>query len=123
MARSEVLFLGGRSGVGKSSVGNEIHAQLSAARVQHCLIEGDSLDLAYPPPWNHRLAERNLAAMWGNYRELGYRAGVARRTKRHRRTRAGPGYPGIWVYRVVTDDRTVADIAAEVIALTGWIVE
>jgi hypothetical protein len=71
--RSEVLFLGGRSGVGKSSVGNEIHAQLSAARVRHCVIEGDNLDLAYPPPWEHHLAERNLAAMWANYRALGYR--------------------------------------------------
>ncbi|MBM2620612.1 adenylyl-sulfate kinase [Actinoplanes sp. LDG1-06] len=70
--RSEVLFLGGRSGVGKSSVGNEIHAQLSAAGVRHCLIEGDNLDLAFPPPWEHNLAERNLAAMWTNYRALGY---------------------------------------------------
>jgi hypothetical protein len=68
-----VLFLGGRSGVGKSSVGYEIHEQLSAADVRHCLIEGDNLDLAYPPPWEHGLAERNLAAMWANYRALGYR--------------------------------------------------
>jgi hypothetical protein len=71
--RSQALFLGGRSGVGKSSVGNEIHAQLSAAGVRHCLIEGDNLDLAYPPPWEHGLAEQNLAAMWANYRALDYR--------------------------------------------------
>ena len=25
-----------------------------------------------------------------------------------------------WVHRIPTDDRTVADIAAEVIGLTGW---
>jgi hypothetical protein len=68
-----VLFLGGRSGVGKSSVGYEIHEQLSAAAVRHCLIEGDNLDMAYPPPREHGLAERNLAAMWANYRDLGYR--------------------------------------------------
>jgi hypothetical protein len=67
------VFLGGRSGTGKSSVGYEMHAQLSAARVRHCLIEGDNLDQAYPPPWEHGLAERNLAAMWANYRALGYR--------------------------------------------------
>jgi hypothetical protein len=67
-----VLFLGGRSGVGKSSVGYEIHENLSAVGVRHCLIEGDNLDLAYPPPWEHGLAARNLAAMWGNYRALGY---------------------------------------------------
>jgi hypothetical protein len=26
--------------------------------------------MAYPPPWEQKLAERNLAAMWGNYRAL-----------------------------------------------------
>src|SRR5262249_2894297 len=65
--RSEVLFIGGRAGVGKSSVGSEIHTQLSAARVWHAFIEGDNLDLAYPPPSEHHLAERNLAAVWSNY--------------------------------------------------------
>ena len=75
-ARSKALFLGGRSGSGKSSVGYEIQAQLSVARVQHCLIEGDNLDMAWPPQWEHGLAERNLAAMWANYRALGYRTMV-----------------------------------------------
>jgi hypothetical protein len=73
MSQSEALFIGGRAGVGKSSVSNEVHIQLFAARVRHCCIEGDNLDLAYPPPWEHHLAERNLAAIWRNYRELGYR--------------------------------------------------
>jgi adenylylsulfate kinase-like enzyme len=50
--RSEALFVGGRSGVGKSSVGFEIHAQLAAAGLRHCLIEGDNLDMAHPPPWS-----------------------------------------------------------------------
>jgi hypothetical protein len=71
-ARTEALLIGGRSGAGKSTVGYEIHAQLSAAEVWHCLIEGDNLDMAYPPPWEHGLAEQNLAAMWANYRALGY---------------------------------------------------
>jgi hypothetical protein len=71
--QTEALFLGGRTGVGKSSVGYEIHGQLSAAGLRHCLIEGDNLDMAYPQPWQHHLAERNLAAMWANYRALGYR--------------------------------------------------
>jgi deoxyadenosine/deoxycytidine kinase len=70
---SEVLFLGGPSGVGKTSVGFEVHTQLSVAAISHCLIDGDFLDMAYPPPWEHGLAERNLAAMWTNYRALGYR--------------------------------------------------
>src|SRR4051794_2250553 len=50
-----------------------MHAPLSAAGVRHCLVEGDNLDQAYPPPWEHRLCERNLAAIWRNYTELGYR--------------------------------------------------
>lgn len=50
-----------------------MHAQLSQARIQHCWVEGDNLDLAYPPPWEHRLAETNLRAIWANYRQLGYR--------------------------------------------------
>lgn len=68
-----MLFIGGRSGVGKSSIAFELHAQLSRARVKHCVIEGDNLDLAYPAPWEHHLAERNLSAVWNNYRSLGYR--------------------------------------------------
>src|SRR6185437_7197213 len=40
----------------------------------HAVIEGDNLDLAYPAPWRSglMLAERNLAAMWRNYRDAGY---------------------------------------------------
>ncbi|OFJ52168.1 hypothetical protein BEL07_19000 [Mycolicibacterium grossiae] len=68
----EVVFIGGPSGVGKSSVGLEMHAQLSAAGVSHCVIDGDFLDMAHPAPWEHGLAERNLAAIWANYRALGY---------------------------------------------------
>lgn len=70
---SQALLIGGRSGVGKSRVGVEIHHQLSVAGVRHCLIEGDFLDMAYPAPWEHGLAELNLAAIWANYRALGYR--------------------------------------------------
>jgi hypothetical protein len=72
VAGTQVLFIGGRSGVGKSSVGWELSRLFSAAQVQHALIEGDNLDRAWPVPWDHHLAERNLAAMWRNYTELGY---------------------------------------------------
>jgi hypothetical protein len=112
--RTEALLVGGRAGVGKSSVGYEIHEQLSAAGIRHCLIEGDNLDMAYPAPWEHHLAERNLAAMWVNYRALDYRrmifrvhreraaarpardrigAGLACRTQRPDGPQAGPGRP------------------------------
>lgn len=73
MAGTEVVFIGGCSGVGKSSVAFAMHDVLSKRDVEHAVIEGDFLDLAHPAPWKHRLAERNLAAVWRNYRELGYR--------------------------------------------------
>ena len=43
--------------------------------VHHAWIEGDNLDMAFPVPWQqgHTLAEANLAAMWSNYRDHGYR--------------------------------------------------
>lgn len=75
MSRSHLLLIGGRSGVGKSTVAGEIHRQLSELNVQHAWIEGDNLDMAHPMPWRqgHMLAEANLAAMWANYRAVGHR--------------------------------------------------
>lgn len=76
---SEVLFIGGRSGVGKSAAALELHALLTRHEIRHAVIEGDNLDLAYPAPWEEPspwpqgLAAVNLAAMWRNYRALGYR--------------------------------------------------
>ena len=72
MVGSQVLFIGGRAGVGKSSVGWELSRLFAAAECRHALIEGDNLDQAWPPPWDDHLAERNLAAMWRNYTDLGY---------------------------------------------------
>jgi predicted kinase len=72
-----VLLIGGPTGVGKSTVAIALHELLSGAAVDHAVIEGDYLDLAYPVPHEafpgFGLAERNLAAQWANYRELGYR--------------------------------------------------
>jgi hypothetical protein len=168
---TEVLFIGGRSGVGKTSVGAEIHAQLSAAGVQHCLIEGDNLDQAYPIPWQRglKLAEQNLGAMWRNYRRAGYTrlvytntasvtvvaelveamgdgprttAALLTATDSTARRRLSAREIGsalerhldrskvaarrleqdapAWVTRVVTDGRSVPEIASELIRLTGW---
>ncbi len=71
---TEALFIGGRSGVGKTSVAAELHRQLSVSGITHCLIEGDNLDLAFPVPWQRglQIAELNLTAMWANYRSAGY---------------------------------------------------
>lgn len=69
----ELLVIGGRSGVGKSTAAFALHALLRGDDVSHAVIEGDALDLAWPTPWEHRLSMRNLAAVWANYRALGYR--------------------------------------------------
>ncbi len=71
---TEVIFIGGRSGVGKTSVAAEASHLLARAEVRHAVIEGDNLDQAYPQPWREGidLAGRNLAAIWQNYRAIGY---------------------------------------------------
>jgi hypothetical protein len=75
--RSELLLIGGRSGVGKTAAAIALHELLARRLISHAVIEGDYLDLAYPAPHlvhaDANLAERNLAAMWANYRPLGYR--------------------------------------------------
>ncbi|BDI23404.1 hypothetical protein [Herbiconiux sp. L3-i23] len=68
----ELLLVSGRSGAGKTSVGFAVHDLLVERDVQHAYLDGDFLDLAHPTPWATRMAERNLAAVWANYRESGY---------------------------------------------------
>lgn len=170
----EVLLIGGRSGVGKSTLGWEVSRQLQAAQAPHCYIEGDNLDQIFPAPdgdpVREQISEANLAAVWANYRALGQwrlvytntaavisapwmtRAlggdvtfvgvlltarddtAVARLGAREigggldwhvTRSRRAARWleaeaPG-WVVRVATDGRDVADIAIEVIGLTGWV--
>jgi gluconate kinase len=74
--RSHVLFISGRSGVGKSTAALTLHQQLINHDVQHAVIEGDYLDLAHPAPHlafpDANLTEQNLATMWAAYRTLGY---------------------------------------------------
>ncbi|WP_256335359.1 hypothetical protein [Microbacterium sp. 77mftsu3.1] len=67
---TDVIFIGRRSGVGKSSVAAEASHLLGLADVQHAVIEGDNLDQAHPPPWRSGIppAERNLAARRGRWR-------------------------------------------------------
>ncbi|MFG2098006.1 hypothetical protein [Streptomyces sp. NPDC048612] len=77
MDRAEVLLIGGRAGVGKTTVGWEISALLRAATVPHCVIEGDYMGQAHPAPEGDprrkKIAERNLTALWSNYAALGHR--------------------------------------------------
>ncbi|MER5216397.1 adenylyl-sulfate kinase [Streptomyces sp. NPDC002838] len=176
MDHAEVLLIGGRAGVGKTTVGWEVSARLRAAGVAHAVIDGDFLAQVHPAPEGdpHRaaVAERNLTAVWGNYAELGYRRLVYTNTvsvldeaaDMFRRA-MGDGVRMVRVLltasdetaeqrlsgpelgseleqeirgsvrkarmleerapadtlRVVTDGRTVIDIASEVVSATGWV--
>ncbi|MEU2740991.1 hypothetical protein ABZ656_38045 [Streptomyces sp. NPDC007095] len=77
MDHAEVLLIGGRAGVGKTTVGWEVSALLRAAAVPHAVIEGDFMGQVHPAPEAdpHRseITERNLTAVWENFARLGYR--------------------------------------------------
>ncbi|MFI7501603.1 hypothetical protein ACIBVL_24490 [Streptomyces sp. NPDC049687] len=77
MHHAEVLLIGGRAGVGKTTVGWEVSARLRAAGVPHAVIDGDFMGQVHPAPQGDPtravVVERNLTAVWGNYAELGYR--------------------------------------------------
>lgn len=171
---TEVLLVGGRSGVGKTSVGYEVSSVLQRAGVAHSHVEGDTLDAAYPKPVDDphgtRLTEVNLRALWATYAALGHdrlvftntvsvleaamvtrAVGGARRVhgvlltgsdevvaQRLARRESGSALMAHldrsavmarhlehtvepWVVRVPTDARTVADVAADVLAATGWL--
>ncbi|WP_304452805.1 hypothetical protein [Nocardiopsis sp. YSL2] len=72
----QVLLIGGGAGVGKTTVGGEVSVLLRARDVAHCVIEGDVLDQVHPAPCDDparsRVTERNLAALWSNYADLGH---------------------------------------------------
>ncbi|MCO5973993.1 AAA family ATPase [Actinoallomurus soli] len=175
MGHAEVLLIGGRSGVGKTTVGWEVSARLRAAAVAHAVIDGDFMGQVHPAPEDDpdrsRLTERNLTAVWGNFAALGHRrliyvntvcvlpetagmferamgadvrmirvlltasdaTAVRRLTGRelgseleegltassHKARLLDAGAPPDTV-RVTTDERSVIDIAREVVAVTGW---
>lgn len=73
----QVLLIGGRAGVGKTTVAYSVSAHLQELGVAHCHVEGDNLDAAYPKPADDPhgagMTEANLAALWRNYSALGFR--------------------------------------------------
>ncbi len=76
MTPYQLLLLGGRSGVGKTTVAFEVSRRLAQADVAHCLIDGDNLSHVHPPPSGDPsrtvLTEQNLSAVWQNYAVRGY---------------------------------------------------
>lgn len=167
---TDVIFIGGRSGVGKSSVAAEASHILARAEIRHAVIEGDNLDQAYPEPWRDGidLAERNLAAMWRNYLSIGYSrliftntvsvlqipslvaalghdvrsfgvlltatdATAAQRLSQREigtalelhiersKLAAARLDSSSAVHRVATDDRSVSEIATEILSAAGWL--
>ncbi|MGA8114733.1 MAG: AAA family ATPase [Actinocatenispora sp.] len=69
------LWLCGPSGVGKSTVGYEIHRQLARAGTATAYVDADQLGLCYPAsaddPDNHRIKARNLGVVWAAFRAAG----------------------------------------------------
>ncbi len=170
---AQLLLIGGRSGVGKTTVANEVSEQLQAAGVAHCVIDGDNLDAAHPKPAGDPdgtgLTETNLTAMWTTYAAAGYHRLIyvntvsvleaemitrsmggsvavravlltaahdtVRTRLEHRevgsalavhldrsRTRAAQldRAAGADVVRLVTDARSVREVAADVVTASGW---
>lgn len=168
---TEVVFIGGRSGVGKTTVAAEVSRLLAIEDISHALIEGDNLDQAHPEPWRNGidLAEQNLAAIWRNYRAAGYSrliftntvsvlemsnltaalgpdvhaigvlltandstaahrlaqreigSGLEDAIKRSKAAAAKlPVSASAAVQRVSTDHRGIREIAAELVAISGW---
>ena len=77
-ARSDfvpVLLITGPVGVGKTTVAQEASWLLSDAHVPHALVDLARIGACWPPPhddpWNERLAHRNLACIWSNFRAAG----------------------------------------------------
>ncbi|MFI1301115.1 hypothetical protein ACH4YO_40550 [Streptomyces noursei] len=173
---AEVLLIGGRAGVGKTTVGWEVSALLRAAEVGHAVMDGDFMGQVHPAPEGDPtragIVTRNLAAVWANYARIGCRrlvytntASVLPESAGIFETALGPGVRlvrvlltatdataterltgrergselaqelansarkarmldsrvGADTLRVATDGRSVPDIAAEVVAKTGWV--
>ncbi|WP_199896460.1 AAA family ATPase [Streptomyces niger] len=77
MNHAEVLLIGGRAGVGKTTVGWEVSALLRSEAVAHAIIDGDFMGQVHPAPKGdpHRaeITESNLTAVWANFAQRGYR--------------------------------------------------
>jgi len=98
--------------VGKTSVAAEMHVQLTAAKVRHCLIPQITSVLL--------TCEDATARQCLSQREIGTALDwhIERSEKMARRlNRQAP----VTVHRIATDNRTAGGIAAEIISLAAWL--
>jgi hypothetical protein len=113
----EALLIGGRAGVGKTTAGWEVSAQLRAAQIAHALVEGDNMDQIFPAPPDDPtragITEANLAALWRNYAALGCRKLIYTNTvsilESDLIARAMGGTPRITAVLLTADDTTTRD--------------
>jgi hypothetical protein len=63
-----LLVLSGTVGVGKTTIGDEIHSVLSDREIPDAFFDLDALRYQWPEtsPWNADLVAEHLAAMWPN---------------------------------------------------------
>jgi adenylylsulfate kinase len=70
-----VLVLSGSVGSGKSTIGRCVARMLRDRDIPHALVDHEWLAYSWPTPaddrWNERVAARNLACIWSNFRSAG----------------------------------------------------
>ena len=105
--KTEILFITGAAGVGKSTLCWEMSSQLAEAGISHAVIESDELDRVFPKPAQAELdslkpgtidlSALNLAAMWSTYRALGHTRLIMSGVVMH------PDFDRRWVMAAIPD--------------------
>jgi hypothetical protein len=105
---TDLLVIAGPAGVGKTCTANEVSQQLRAAGVAHAVVDTDALDDVYPVPAEQwRITERNLAAVWRTYSDLGVDRLILTGVYMHRDSQLA------WIRRATAADRlTLVELTA-----------
>ena len=72
----EVLWLTGTTGVGKSTIGFRAYLDLLRSGGRAAYVDANQLGFCSTAPNDHTLRARNLAAVWGNFQDVGARLAV-----------------------------------------------
>jgi hypothetical protein len=122
------VLITGVYGSGKSSVAEEMAAVLEEHNAPYALLDLDFLAWfdkgGEGEPTEHRMMLRNLAALVGNYLDVGVRCFVLAKALRDRAEledlRAGLPMPLKVVRLTVPNDRPIREVALEVLDWLGW---